>query len=70
MFTYTGRSAVRMAKRYRAEESGLEPRATRTRKLRSPRLAPPSILSSRWWVTSEFLRAGLGSRRPGTTRPA
>lgn len=70
MFTYTGRSAVQMAKRYRAEEGGDAPRAMRPRKLRSPRLAPPSILTSRWWVSSEGLRAGLDSRRHGTTRPA
>jgi hypothetical protein len=70
MFTYSGQSAVRMAKRYRAEESADVPRSTRARKLRSPRLAPPSILTSPWWVSAEGLRAGLGSRRHGTARPA
>ena len=70
MFTYSGRSAVAMAKRSRAEESSDASRPTRTRKPRSPRLAPPSILSSRWWVASAGLRGRLGSARHGPIRPA
>ncbi len=70
MFTYSGKSTVQMAKKYRAEESADVPRATRTRKHRSPSLAPPSVLTSRWWVTSEGLRSGFGPKHGGTATPA
>lgn len=66
MFSYTGRSTIQMAKQYRAEEStGAQQKARAPKKLRSPRLAPPSVLSSRWWVAAEGLRTGLHGQQRG-----
>lgn len=70
MFTYTGKSSIQMAKQHRAEQPTGWSRAVRTRKLRTPRFAPPSVLTSRWWVTSEALRYGRSTGQDGTPRAA
>jgi hypothetical protein len=69
MFTYTGSSTVQMAKHYRVRETARTKRASRTRTLRTPRLAPSSVLTSRWWVASDALAYGRSAGQ-GTPRAA
>jgi hypothetical protein len=69
MFTYTGTSTVQMAKHYRVREFVRTKRTARTRTLRTPRLAPTSVLSSRWYVASEGLSFGRSAGQ-GTPRAA
>ena len=70
MFTYTTQSSIQMAKHYRAEQSTRSPRRARTRQLRTPRLAPSSLLTSRWWVASDALQHGRSVGQGGTPRAA
>ena len=69
MFTYTGTSTVQMAKHYRVRETGRTQRVARGRTLGTPRLAPTSVLTSRWYVASQGLSSGR-SLGQGTPRAA
>jgi hypothetical protein len=70
MFTYTGKHSIRMAKHHRATETTGRTRVARTRTLRAPRVAPPSVMTSRWWVATEGLQYGRAAGQWGTPRAA
>jgi hypothetical protein len=71
MFTLTSSSSnIQVAKHYRAEQPTRASYAVRTRRLRIPRFAPPSVLTSRWWVASDAQRYGRSAGQGGTPRAA